>query len=104
MPKSKSLKLFTCGHIIYLSKRFYLGETLNDEIGHMNENGMTLKWMAPYKESAILNYDDGQSPRKLKISQLVGVLEVWFSLLILAAIIFICEISSTHWISVNDFW
>lgn len=94
LPKPKTIEISTCSHIIYLSKRFYLREAMDDEITYMNENGLTSKWSASYKGSAILEYIDTNIPRKLNISQILGMIEVWFGLLILASISFILEILS----------
>lgn len=103
VPKPKSLKIFPCPHVVYMSKRFYLRETLDEEIGYLNENGLTFRWMEPYKESAILNYDNRNSPRKLNTSQILGVVEVWSGLLILATVVFFCEIFSNHWMSAKNY-
>lgn len=88
---------------MYLSKRFYLRETLDDHIAYMNENGLASKWNAPYKEPAILDYDDSNIPRKLNTAQILGLLEVWFGLLILASVVFISEIFSHHWMTIKKY-
>ncbi len=94
--KPKTVNIATFSHVLYLPKHTYLKQSLDDEITYMNENGLTEKWNAPYKEASIHDINEGNLPEKLNISQLIGIIELCFGVLMMAIVVFILEILSAQ--------
>lgn len=95
--KPKTLKIATFSHVLYLPKNTYLKQPLDDQITYINENGLTAKWDAPYKLTAIYHNDEGKGPRRLNISQLIGIIELCFGLFLVATVVFTVEMLSPYW-------
>ncbi|KAG4066952.1 hypothetical protein HA402_007700 [Bradysia odoriphaga] len=94
--RPQTLKVVTCSHSLFLAKNSFLKHPLDDEITYMNENGLTEKWNAPYKLSTLYDTTDVSTPRKLNLSQLIGIIEMCFGLLLVATVVFIFEILSPY--------
>lgn len=95
--KHKTIKIATFSHVLYLAKNSFLKQPFDDEITFMNENGLSEKWNAPYKLSAIYDTYDASTPRKLNLSQLLGIIETCCGLLLIALLVFIFEVLSLYW-------
>lgn len=92
--KPKIVKIVLAPHVIDLPKRYHLVHALNDVISYINENGLMSKWMAPYKDSDITDKVDKRIPRKLTISQILGVVQICFGALIISILVFVFELLS----------
>lgn len=98
-PKPKTIEITSNVHTIYLPKRSYLMESLDNKILFMNENGLVFKWSAPFSDS--FEDVDANIPRKLNISQVLGVVQVWFGLLIIATVSFVSEVIIFHFATIK---
>lgn len=95
--KPATVKIRAVSHVVYFPKHSYLKQPVDDQITYINENGLSDKWNAPYKLSAIYDDNVGSIPRQLNISQFIGIIEVCCGLILLAIVIFVFEILSPYW-------
>lgn len=98
--KPETIKIGTYAQVLILNKNSYLKPILDDKITSMNENGLSEKWNWRFKLSSI--YDTANGPRKLNLSQLIGIFDMCFCPLLVATVIFIFEILSPYWPDVKS--
>ncbi|KAG4068684.1 hypothetical protein HA402_002375 [Bradysia odoriphaga] len=92
LPKPKTIRIISTAHVIMLPQRFYLKDTMDEIITEMNEFGLTSNWDGPFKEAALVNNVDKNIQRKLNMSQILGLVQIWLGLLILSTVVFILEV------------
>lgn len=86
-----TLKVSTLSHTTFLAKNSFLKPAFDGVITQLNENGLLEKWSAQYRLSAMYHVNDA-APRKLNLSQFLGVIELCSVFLLMAAMVFVFEI------------
>lgn len=89
--KVKTLRIGVYPFVMYLSKQSCLTNEINNKLQYIEAAGLIEKWTSEYKETRFSNSDE-RVPRKLNLTHLFGVFQVYGLLLGVAFVAFIIEI------------
>ncbi|KAG4076488.1 hypothetical protein HA402_014452 [Bradysia odoriphaga] len=93
--KFKTLRIGIFPFVLYLPKQSCLRGEINQKIQSVVESGLIEKWTSDYKEIRFADSDLDIVPRKLNMTQLLGVFQLCGLILVVALISFILEIVSS---------
>lgn len=85
-------KFLTIPVVIYVRKKFYLLQSLNDRIWQLNAGGLLDYWHSQIIDSRYLNIIESQEPTAIELHHLSGCFMLLLFGLIIAAAAFVCEV------------
>lgn len=88
-------QLMTVNIVMYFPKNSYLREAFNKKLSELSTAGIVQYWINKHADPRFLNMKITQNgPRKMRIEQLSGVINLWLIGCAIALLVFLIEIFS----------
>lgn len=85
-------KFMTIPVVIYVRKRFYLLQSLNEHIWQLDAGGLLDYWHSQIIDTRYLNIIESQEPTAIELHHLTGCFLLLMIGAVIAAIAFVCEL------------